>query len=263
MHTTRPPSVADDLPEPGQAVEVIALGRNGASICGRLRVGAMKVLVRAGLSPFRAVEGELFTLDVSRRTRECGFWRLDGSIRAPRFNATALRLEPLALITRPTPGPVAEGSEREFELETIIPRVPNFRAAGQAAVDEIAALWEAEEWELAELLAGELLARDLRCLEAHALLGGFFLSGPVEQRWTERALRHYRVGARIGEMSLGGSFEGRLPWRWAGNRAFLRCLYGYGRCLERVGDAGPAREVFRRLLELDPDDPMEVSDRRL
>ncbi len=256
-----PTPIADSLPEAGQAVEVIALGRNGGSICGRLRVGSMKVLVRPGASPFRPVEGELFILDVSRRSRECGFWLLEGAIQSPRFSERALRLEPLALIPRAAAeGPVA-ASHREYELETIIPRVPHFGAAGLEAIREISAFWEAGELELAELLAGELLARDLRCLEAHALLGGFCLDAPVERRWTERALRHYRVGARIGELSLGGSFEGRLPWAWPGNRAFLRCLNGYGRCLERVGDAGPAREVFERLLELEPEDPMEVTPR--
>lgn len=255
-------SVADSIPEAGQAVDVLALGRSGESICGRTRVGAIKVLVRLGLSPVRPVEGELFTLEMTRRTRDWGFWVLEGAIRSPRLNRDALHLEPLALIPRAIAnrqnGDGDATGELQYELETIIPRVPRFRASGFTAIDEIAAFWEAGEVELAELLAGELLARDLRCLEAHALLGGFFLDGPVEQRWTERALRHYRVGVTIGEMPLGDSFEGWLPWRWRGNRAFLRCLYGYGRCLERVGDAGSAKDVFRRLLSLAPEDPIGI-----
>ncbi len=245
-------SATDRIPEGGQAVEVLALGRSGGSLCGRTRVGATKVLVRLGLAPVRPVAGELFTLDVTRRTRENGLWMLEGTIRAPRLSPSTLRLEPLALIPRP------EAGERQHELETIIPRIPRFDASGFAAIEEISALWEAGEMELAELLAGELLARDLRCLEAHALLGSFFLDGPVEERWTERALRHYRVGVTIGELSLGDDFEGVLPWRWRGNRALLRCLDGYGRCLERIGEARSARNVFERSSMLAPEAPLGV-----
>ncbi len=260
MNTYR--SIADWVPETGRAVDVVALGRSGASLCGRTRVGAIKVLIRLGPTPVRPVEGELFTLEVTARTRETGFWVLEGAIRTPRLNVDALRLEPLALLPRtPTDrgdGGSSPGDRTPYELETIVPRVPGFRADGQRAIDEIAAFWSSGDAELAEMLAGELLARDLRCLEAHALLGALFLDGPVEERWTERALRHYRVGAAIGGLSLAEGFDGTLPWRWRGNRAFLRCLYGYARCLERVGDAGSAREQFERLLELAPEGPMGV-----
>ena len=136
----------------------------------------------------------------------------------------------------------------------------HFPDDGPAALEEISAFWDAGDPELAELLAGELLARDLRCLEAHALLGGFFLDAPLEQRWTERALRHFRVGVTIGDLALGEAFDGCLPWRWPGNRGLLRCLYGYGRSLERVGDAGLAVEILQRLLSLAPEDPMEVGE---
>ncbi len=252
---------SDCPPAPGQAVDVLAVGRSGNALCGRTLTTSLRVLVRAGLSPVRPVEGELFTLDVARRSREGGFWLLEGAIRSPRLDQGALRLEPLALLPRAItdrPGRRRKKNKMQYELETIVPRVPGFRADGQRAIDEIAAFWSSGDAELAEMLAGELLARDLRCLEAHALLGAFFLDGPVEERWTERALRHYRVGAAIGGLSLAEGFDGTLPWRWRGNRAFLRCLYGYARCLERVGDAGSAREQFERLLELAPEGPMGV-----
>ncbi len=254
------------LPNSGQAVDILALGRSGSSICGRTRVGAIKVLVPLEASPVRPVEGELFTLDVCRRTRANGFWKLEGPIRSPRLNEDALRVEPLALIPRAIAhdrdGEATPNADLQYELETIIPRVPGLGAESFRAIEEIAAFRRAGEPALAELLAGELLARDLRCLEAHALLGSLHLDAPVEQRWTERALRHYRVGATIGERSLPDPFEGRLPWRWRGNRAFLKCLYGWGRCLERVGDADSARAVLDRLLELAPEDPMGLLGQR-
>ena len=44
---------------------------------------------------------------------------------------------------------------------------------------------------------------DLRCLDAHAHLGNF-----VFDRSPKEAIRHYEVGLRIGELSLGERFEG-------------------------------------------------------
>ncbi len=72
----------------------------------------------------------------------------------------------------------------------------------------------------------ELCQADLRCLDAHAHLGTF-----VFDRSPEEAIRHYEVGLRIGELSLGESFEGVLPWGHIDNRPFLRCMHGYGLCL--------------------------------
>ena len=253
---------SDWLPEPGQSVEALALGRSGSSICARVERGAAKVLVEAGLTSIRPVEGELFTLAVRRRTRDNGFWLLQGSVHSPRLEASVLRTRPLALYprTEEVGGNGADGRRGRacYELERVVPGVPGFPANGPEVLEEIAAFWASGDADLAELLAGELLARDLRCLEAHALLGGFFLNAPLEQRWTERALRHFRVGVTIGELSLGDEFDGCLPWRWRGNRGLLRCLYGYARCLERCGDSDAAWKSFRRLLSLAPEDPMDV-----
>ena len=245
-------------PEPGQAVDVLALGRSGSAICARTVPGSVRVLVEAGGSSIHPVEGEIFTLAVRTRSLDGALWVLQGSIRSPRFDVAALGLEPLTLTPRPLAALPGDIGRPAFELERVVPRVPGFPLEGAAALAEIEAFWEADDRELAELLAGELLARDLRCLEIHALLGGFFERGPVEERWTERALRHFRTGVAIGELSLNESFEGVLPWRWRGNRGFLRCLYGQARCLERLGEDARAWESYGRLLTLAPEDPMDI-----
>ena len=98
-----------------------------------------------------------------------------------------------------------------------------------------------------------LLSADLRCLDAHAHLGNLAFDHEVE-----KAIRHYEVGVRIGELSLGENFEGLLPWGHINNRPFLRCLNGYGLCLWRLGRFKEADAVFTRMLWLNPTDNQGV-----
>ena len=82
----------------------------------------------------------------------------------------------------------------------------------------------------AEKTLMELCQSDLRCLDAHAHLGN-----PVFDRGPEDAIRHYEVGLRIGELSLGDDFDGVLAWWNIDNRPFLRCMQDFGLCLWRLG----------------------------
>jgi tetratricopeptide (TPR) repeat protein len=99
----------------------------------------------------------------------------------------------------------------------------------------------------------ELCEADLRCLDAHAHLGNFFFDHSPRE-----AGRHYEVGLRIGELSLGDGFEGVLRWGHIDNRPFLRCLHGYGLCLWRLGRFDEAGQVFDRMLWLNPSDNQGV-----
>lgn len=105
----------------------------------------------------------------------------------------------------------------------------------------------------AERILMELCEADLRCLDAHAYLGNFvFDSRP------EHAIRHYEVGLRIGELSLGDGFDGVLPWDHIDNRPFLRCMHGFGLCLWRLGRFDEAGRVFDRMLRVNPSDNQGV-----
>ena len=94
---------------------------------------------------------------------------------------------------------------------------------------------------------------DLRCLDAHAHLGNLEFGHSAA-----RAIRHYEVGVRIGELSLGSGFDGMLPWIILDNRPFLRCLHGFGLCLWRLGRMDEALGVFERMLRLNPMDNQGV-----
>jgi tetratricopeptide (TPR) repeat protein len=95
----------------------------------------------------------------------------------------------------------------------------------------------------------QLLDADLRCLDAHAHLGNLMFDVGAKD-----AIKHYEVGMRIGELSLGRGFDGVLSWSWIDNRPFLRCTHGYGLCLWRLGRTNEAAAVFERMLWLNPSD---------
>jgi hypothetical protein len=71
---------------------------------------------------------------------------------------------------------------------------------------------------------------------------------------TRRCASDYEIGMRIGELSLGTSFDGVLPWGAIDNRPFLRCMHGYGLCLWRLGKTTEAAAIFERMLWLNPSD---------
>jgi hypothetical protein len=77
-------------------------------------------------------------------------------------------------------------------------------------------------------------------------------------RWAKDAIRHYQVGFRIGELSLGEGFDGLLPWGWIDNRPFLRCMHGFGLCHWRLGRFEEAAHIFNRMLWLNPSDNQGV-----
>jgi hypothetical protein len=96
-----------------------------------------------------------------------------------------------------------------------------------------------------------VLALDLRHLDAHALLGERHLAS-----FRTLALHHFELGVAIGSLSVGEDFDGVLPWSLVDNRPFLRCLHGLSRALLRHDRREDAAATLRRLLRLDPADPL-------
>jgi hypothetical protein len=118
---------------------------------------------------------------------------------------------------------------------------------------DAAELAAAGDHEGARELLMEVLGTDLRCIDAHAHLGNLEFD-----RSPKRAIVHYEIGIRIGELSLPPRFDGVLVWGLIYNRPFLRCLHGYGLCLWRLGRFQEAQQVFERILSLNPNDNQGV-----
>ncbi|MBL8179288.1 MAG: hypothetical protein JNK48_31715 [Bryobacterales bacterium] len=233
--------------------------------CLRLATGERVFLRLSGTAV--AAPGEILTVDVEAIKDGV----IHGRLRNVRLDARALGLTPLALneagMWDPQDhywgedGDVPEkwekaqqlwGPRPEFEMEQVIPGADpdNFDSD---PIIEAADATAAGRLGLAMRILFDLCAADLRCLDAHAHLGNLWF-----QHRPALAIRHYEVGVRIGELSLGENFNGLLPWGMIDNRPFLRCLNGYGLCLWRLERFDEAAQVFDRMLWLNPTDNQGV-----
>ena len=165
---------------------------------------------------------------------------LEGEIESARLDAGALGLVPLRLEAQGTWDPqeeywgeegepieawtepiIARGPRPAFEMEQVLPgEDPDDPYADP--IIESNDLKDAGDVAGAHRILMELCQADLRCLDAHAHLGNL-----VFDHRPGDAIRHYEVGVRIGELSLGADFDGLLPWGHIDNRPFLRCMHGY------------------------------------
>lgn len=266
LETPKPPS------DPPIRVDAVVLKVNQDSARVRILGEEGQVTFRSG--DVRSVDpvapGHLVTLAVGRRWTWRGDAYASGGIENPRIDIGKLELVPLPLeggelddigsIIDPyePPDPYA----KLWKKLTAKPR-PSFEfdpiAWGEFPGTEpdenltcnASELREAGDDEGARRLLMEALGIDLRCIDAHAHLGNLEFD-----RSPERAMVHYEIGIRIGELSLPPGFDGLLDWGGIFNRPFLRCLNGHGLCLWRLGDFAAARRVFERLLSFSPNDNM-------
>jgi hypothetical protein len=213
------------------------------------------------------VSGEIVTVRVSNRWSYAGHPYVAGEVESRRVDAKALGLVPLRLLDEWLWHPeehdwgeegeplvaweariIARGARPSFEMEQVLPGADP-EDWDSDPILEAGELNAAGDRLGARKLLIDMLAADLRCLDAHAHLGNFSFD-----RDPERALRHYEVGVRIGEFSLGDGFDGLLPWGRTDNRPFLRAMHGFGLCLWRLGRFDEAGDVFERMLWLNPTD---------
>jgi hypothetical protein len=262
----RPKATEDDL-DMRRKVDLVALAVKGNAISCRI-LGKNHVLTVRPTGRWEGVPGEIITVMPHKKWRHGGHPYLSGEIAAWRLDIPALGLVPLLLEDRGMWDPkehywgepdepietwakpiITQGPRPEYEMEQVLPGEDPDTDPILEAVD----LHQAGDHKKADRLLMDVLVSDLRCLDAHAHLGNFaFLRDP------DTAIRHYDIGVKIGELSLGKEFNGLLPWAHINNRPFLRCLSGYGLCLWRFGRLREAEKVFTRMLWLNPTDNQGV-----
>ncbi len=178
---------------------------------------------------------------------------MSGGLSEVRLDVAALDLEPLALVASGRPDRCDGPSRVEYELEKVPCDTP---VEPEVAVQRAIELWARDAPRAAEELLGGLLRRDLRCLAAHSCLGFLAFHSAPRRGGSGRARRHYEAGLEVAALSIHEGFDGVLSWSRAGNRPFLRCLYGRSVCLWREGDLAGAHAGFSRLCLLDPGDQL-------
>jgi len=259
----------DDL-DLSKTVELVVLSvKERAARCRLL--GSDRVITLRASRLWDVVPGAIVTVKPRKQWRYAGHPYLSGEMQSTRIEVEALDLAPLGLADMGMWDPqehywgeedepieewakpiIAHGSRPMFGMEQVLP--------GEDPDDPIDDpiirsndLKDAGMWAGAEKILMELCQADLRCLDAHSHLGNLAFD-----RHPQEAIRHYEVGLRIGELSLGNDFTGVLPWGFIDNRPFLRCMHGYGLCLWRLGRFDEAERIFDRMLWLNPSDNQGV-----
>jgi hypothetical protein len=251
-------------------LELVALSVKKRVVRCRL-LGTDRVITLRADRTREVVPGEILTIKPRKQWLYGGDPYLSGDVESTRLDVARLGLVPLRLEEGGIWDPkqhywgeqdkpieewakpiIAWGPRPAFQMEQVLPGAdpddPYLDPITQAndlmgAGDSLAA----------QRILMDLCEADLRCLDAHAHLGIFLFD-----RRPEHALRHYEVGLRIGELSLGGNFDGLLHWGRIDNRPFLRCMEGYGLCLWRLGRFDEAGRIFDRMLWLNPSDNQGV-----
>ena len=256
-----------DLSKP---VELVALSVMDRVARCRL-LGSDRIIILRTSHLGEVVPGAIVTVTPQKQWRYGGYSYLSGEIQSTRIDVKALNLVPLGLeemgLWDPKEAywgeegePIAEwakpiiayGPRPMFEMEQVLPgQDPEdpFNDPISRSNDLKEAGMQAE----AKKILMQLCHADLRCLDAHSHLGTFAFD-----HWPQLAIRHYEVGLRIGELSLGDDFSGVLAWGLIDNRPFLRCMHGYGLCLWRLGRFEEAEHIFQRMLWLNPSDNQGV-----
>ncbi len=262
-------ATAEDL-DLSRSVELTPLSVKERAAHCRLLGSDRRITLRASRL-WEVVPGEIVTVKPRKQWSYAGHPYLSGEIASTRLDVGALGLVPLRLEGTGTWDPrehywgeegdpieewakpiIARGRRPEFEMEQVLPGDdPDDPFADP--ITESNDLKDAGDRTGARRILMELCESDLRCLDAHAHLGNFVFDGDPRE-----AIRHYEVGLRIGELSLGERFEGVLPWGRVDNRPFLRCMRGYGLCLWRLGRFDEAERVFGKMLWLNPSDNQGV-----
>jgi hypothetical protein len=245
-------------------VELVVLSVKDRAVRCRLANSTRVVTLRSGRL-WTIVPGQIISVRPSKHWRYAGHPYLSGEMETARIDAQGLGLVPLRLHEQGDWDPAEEywgegpieawaqpiisrGPRPMYEMEQVLPGADPDNWDSDP-ITESNDRKDAGDIVGARNILCRMLEADLRCLDAHAHLGNM-----VFDRWPDEAMRHYEIGVRIGELSLGGDFNGVLAWGLIDNRPFLRCLHGYALCLWRLKRFAEAEGILSQMLWLNPSD---------
>lgn len=266
--TPVPPPTASPLQAVPMLAEVAVLKVNELSARVRILGSEEQITFRA-TGACELIPGMIARLTMRKRWSYRGFEYASGDIEDARIDIPALGLAPI-------PVTVDGESDGRSEYEPYRPRDPYYplwkRITGkpkpELEFDEVAWRGSGEEEspvcdaseminrgevDEAKDLLMKVLCQDLRCIDAHVHLGNLILD-----RYPKGALRHYEVGVLLGEHALPRDLDAYIPWGMLYNRPFLRALHGYGLAHWRLGRLKEAKQIFERILKLNPNDNQGV-----
>ena len=261
----RTPAKAVDPTAPVEAV-LLKVGENSARL--RLLDGHEEVTLRAKRT-WTYVPGQILTIKPRKRWTHNNYPYMSGEITDARIDIPALGLTPLTVEQYsvwepkhqdPYRGPLAglwkaiakKGPRDAYDFEWVAPGFDPDRDE-MPAVDEASQLYLAGDRSECRDILADVLMKDLRCIEAHMLLGTW-----DQDTVPRHALLHYEVAAGFIKHALGADFEGVLPWGDPGNRPVIVTLAYYAQCLWQLDRVDEAKAAFERVLWLCPSDPVDV-----
>ena len=152
---------------------------------------------------------------------------------------------------KPSTSRLAVSRAEDGSLELRHPRCARARAED---LQEVSQMIAAGENEIATDELRWLLADCHDFLAAHKLLGDL----AIADNDIRLARGHFGYAYQIGLQAIEQAGVKLLPFARPANQPFFEAGKGLAGCLLKLGQRGLAREVIRRLLELDPSDPSNV-----
>lgn len=251
IDAARPHKVEGDDIVVGTPIDLLVLACKSNALRCRLLGSTREVTLRTAVRD--EIAGSVITVTPKKQWTHARHPYLSGDVTAVRIDASVLGLVPLALhredAARDTAGRDAAGSGSP--AYRLVPVASSKDDPATELLFEAQECIDARDYAEADELLHKVLALDLRHLDAHAMLGERNLSS-----WPTLALHHFELGVAIGSLSVGEDFDGVLPWGLVENRPFLRCLHGLSRALLRCDRSKDAAAALRRLLRLEPSDPL-------
>lgn len=246
IDAARPHKVEGDDIVVGTPADLLVLACKSNALRCRLLGSTREVTLRTAVRD--EIAGSVITVTPKKQWTHARHPYLSGDLTAVRIDASVLGLEPLALRREDAARDTAGRGRATYRL---VPVASSSDGPAAELLFEAQDCIDARDYAEADELLHKVLALDLRHLDAHAMLGERNLAS-----WPTLALHHLELGVAIGSLSVGEDFDDVLPWGLVENRPFLRCLYGRSRAFLRCDRREDAATSLRRLLRLDPADPL-------